>query len=505
MSEPAQQHHNNNEESNNLNSHSQQPHSQHYYQYNNNDRGRNNNRSGNYRRDRDHHRSRNYHNNHRNDHQTPPPLPNNGIPRDKDPTSRFRHFEKTIEDYDKIDKLGEGTYGEVFKARHKHTREVFAVKKVRMDKEMEGFPITAIREISILKSLDHQNIVKLRDVIASKDKNNFFMVFEYVEHDLAGLIDARVPFSEAEVKSIIQQLLEALFHCHAKNILHRDLKASNLLMNKHGCLKLADFGLSRFTQRGRSAYTNCVVTRWYRPPELLMGATDYGPPVDMWSVGCILGELLLNSKAVFPGGDEVDQLDMIFKVCGTPTPENWPDATKLPSYKEPKVACDRVLRKKFFSDNTKWSREAIDLFDNLLQLDPAKRPSAKDCLNHDWFWKNGKPIPPKHLPEKSINELSVKQRKHHPPGQAPAGSSSSQPNVPPPVSHYRAGGNGNYSSHGNSHHNGHRRPHHQAPSVDPNVEPPYKRYKGHRGPPPANGNPSSYGQNDKRGELPPRK
>jgi cyclin-dependent kinase 12/13 len=315
------------------------------------------------------------------------------------------------------------------------------------------------------------------------------MVFEYIEHDLAGLLDAKLPFSESEVKSIIHQLLEALFHCHAQNILHRDLKASNLLITKNGTLKLADFGLSRFTQKGKGVYTNRVITRWYRPPELLLGATEYGPHVDMWSVGCILGELLLNSKAVFPGKSEVEQLDLIYKICGTPTPENWPSVAELPLWNEfkPKEKSPRALREKLFYNNTKWSKEAIDLFDKLLQLDPAKRPSAKECLDHDWFWKNGRPIPPKNLPDKTVNEFSVRQKRGHPPppgaGSAPQGHTAPQPSQGSQRSHNRRGPPPHHSS---SHHQGPPPPQsssHPPPPHDPALEPPYKRYKSHRGPP----------------------
>jgi cyclin-dependent kinase 12/13 len=316
------------------------------------------------------------------------------------------------------------------------------------------------------------------------------MVFEYIEHDLAGLLDARIPFSENEVKSIIHQLLEALFHCHAQNILHRDLKASNLLITKTGTLKLADFGLSRFTLKGKGVYTNRVVTRWYRPPELLLGAVDYGPQVDMWSVGCILGELLLNSKAVFPGKSELEQLDMIFNVCGTPTPENWPNVTELPLWNEckPKEKINRCLREKFFSNNTKWSKEAIDLFDKLLQLDPSKRPSARECLDHDWFWKNGKPIPPKNLPEKTVNEYSVKQKRglHAPPN----GASQTAPHVPGGVHPNKDYRRPHHSNNPQGHQSGAPPVHlplpHPAPAHDPNVEPPQKRHKAghHRSAPP---------------------
>jgi cyclin-dependent kinase 12/13 len=226
------------------------------------------------------------------------------------------------------------------------------------------------------------------------------MVFEYIEHDLAGLLDARVPFTENNVKSLMKQLLEALHQCHSVNILHRDLKASNLLITQQGVLKLADFGLSRFMQQGKNRYTNRVITRWYRPPELLLGATEYSTKIDMWSVGCILGEILLaghkssQQKTVFPGSSDLDQLELIFQICGTPTMESWADVSKLPMWKDfkPQKEYKRVLREKF--RDLPYSEDALDLLDRLLVLDPEKRLSARECLTHDWFWKGGDPERP---------------------------------------------------------------------------------------------------------------
>jgi serine/threonine protein kinase len=246
-----------------------------------------------------------------------------------------------VDVYEKLDQIGEGTYGQVYRARSKETNEIVALKKIRMDNEKEGFPITAIREIKILKQLHHPNIINLREIVASSSskkrpgRGSIYLVFEYMDHDLTGLME--LPeiqskwFTEDQIKCYMQQLLKGLHFCHVNNVLHRDIKGSNLLINNRGQLKLADFGLARpySSEATAGQYTNRVITLWYRPPELLLGATQYGPAVDMWSVGCIFAELLAR-KPVFPGRNEIDQLEQIFKLCGTPNPEVWPGVEKLP-------------------------------------------------------------------------------------------------------------------------------------------------------------------------------
>lgn len=226
--------------------------------------------------------------------------------------------QKYIEDYDfpycdesskyeKVAKIGQGTFGEVFKAREKKSNKKFvAMKKVLMDNEKEGFPITALREIRILQLLKHENVVNLIEICRTKATANnryrstFYLVFDFCEHDLAGLLsNMNVKFSLGEIKKVMQQLLNGLYYIHSNKILHRDMKAANVLITKNGVLKLADFGLARafsITKNGQAnRYTNRVVTLWYRPPELLLGDRNYGPPVDMWGAGCIMAEMWTRS------------------------------------------------------------------------------------------------------------------------------------------------------------------------------------------------------------------
>jgi len=306
----------------------------------------------------------------------------------------------------------------VYKAKEKETGEIVALKKVRMDNEKEGFPITAIREIKILKEMRNDHIIRLKEIVVSratdynKGKGSIYLVMDFMDHDLTGLMNKHLRwFSEAQIKCYMQQLLEGLHYCHRNNILHRDVKASNLLVNNEGILKLADFGLARPWTPEETNYTNRVITLWFRPPELLLGATQYGPAIDMWSAGCILGEMLAK-RPLFPGRKEFEQLEMIWQVCGSPTKENWPDVSnesKYPLFKmfRPDKPHQRVLREKFHS----FPKSALDLLDRLLTLDPTKRATAEEALDSDYFWTEPLPCQPEELPKyPSANEFSTKKR-----------------------------------------------------------------------------------------------
>ena len=227
--------------------------------------------------------------------------------------------------FEKLGQVGEGTYGNVFKARDRVTKEVFAMKKIKMDREKEGFPITALREIKLLKQMAHPNIIQLKEIITSKssdDRNpgNVYLLFEYMEHDLEGLLNMtrpRIEYTIAHLKSYMKQMLQAIEYLHSKKIVHRDIKCANLLVDNQGHVKLGDFGLARnISGNVGDTYTNRVITLWYRPPELLLGANQYAYEVDMWSVGCIIGEILAR-QPMFPEGDEPKMLQKIYSVCGT--------------------------------------------------------------------------------------------------------------------------------------------------------------------------------------------
>ncbi|GER54721.1 cyclin-dependent kinase C_1 [Striga asiatica] len=293
---------------------------------------------------------------------------------------------RSVDCFEKLEQIGEGTYGQVYMAREIKTGEIVALKKIRMDNEREGFPITAIREIKILKKLHHENVIKLKEIVTStgpekdeqgasdgnKYRGGIYMVFEYMDHDLTGLADRPgMRFSVPQIKCYMRQLLTGLHYCHVNQVLHRDIKGSNLLIDNEGNLKLADFGLARsFSSDQNANLTNRVITLWYRPPELLLGTTKYGPAVDMWSVGCIFAELL-NGKPVFPGKDEPEQLNKIFDICGTPNEDIWPGVSKIPWYNNFKPT--RLVKRRLREHFRHFDRHALDLLDRMLTLDPSQQ------------------------------------------------------------------------------------------------------------------------------------
>merc|ERR1712023_512560 len=215
----------------------------------------------------------------------------------------------SMDKYRKIDKLGEGTYGIVYKARNRETDDIVALKRIRLESVDEGIPCTAIREISLLKELNHPNIVRLYDVIHTERK--LTLVFEFLDQDLKKYIDSCNGKMEVmAIKSFLFQLFKGIMYCHQHLILHRDLKPQNLLINEEGELKLADFGLARAFGIPVRSYTHEVVTLWYRAPDVLMGSRKYSTPVDIWSVGCIFAEMV-SGRPLFPGSDDNDQLRRI--------------------------------------------------------------------------------------------------------------------------------------------------------------------------------------------------
>ncbi|NXJ85506.1 CDK3 kinase, partial [Trogon melanurus] len=287
--------------------------------------------------------------------------------------------------FQKVEKIGEGTYGVVYKARNKRTGQLVALKKIRLDSETEGVPSTAIREISLLKELRHPNIVRLLDVIHSQKK--LYLVFEYLNQDLKKYMDSsrtgELPLSL--VKNYLFQLLQGVSFCHSHRVIHRDLKPQNLLINEAGAIKLADFGLARAFGVPLRTYTHEVVTLWYRAPEILLGCKYYSTAVDIWSIGCIFAEMVTR-KALFPGDSEIDQLFRIFRTLGTPTEATWPGVTQLPDYKEDFPQWARKEMKEIVPN---LDRDGRDLLVQLLLYDPSRRISAKAALDHQYFfWRS---------------------------------------------------------------------------------------------------------------------
>ncbi|XP_064419269.1 cyclin-dependent kinase 2-like isoform X1 [Latimeria chalumnae] len=286
-----------------------------------------------------------------------------------------------MEVFRKVEKIGEGTYGVVYKAVNKLTGDMVALKKIRLDAETEGVPSTAIREISLVKELNHPNIVELLDVIHREKK--LYLVFEFLSQDLKKYMDSskstRLPLPL--IKSYLYQLLLGVSYCHSHRVIHRDLKPQNLLINEIGDIKLADFGLARAFGVPLRTYTHEVVTLWYRAPEILLGCKYYSTAVDIWSIGCIFAEMI-TGRPLFPGDSEIDQLFRIFRTLGTPNESVWPGVTHLPDYK---ANFPQWCKQDVNTIVPSLNADGKDLLTQLLQYDPNKRISAKAAISHRYF------------------------------------------------------------------------------------------------------------------------
>lgn len=347
------------------------------------------------------------------------------------------------ETYERLERVSEGTYGVVWKARDLATNEITALKQIKFFAQTdqsylsttasvwkEGFPMTALREISVLMALQHESIVSVKEMVVGDGMDKVFMVMEFFECDLKDALARQAtgnPLAQSELKGILQQILAGTEHMHSKWYLHRDLKPSNILVKlspadgtgSGGRIALADFGLARRYQDPAVCMTLPVVTLWYRAPELLFGEQHYGPGVDMWSIGCIMGELIKSggsmkssehdeesedddSNAIMKGQGEIDQIDQIFSMLGVPTGETWPSFDKLPNAKflrwkpvknarlplEFPVAASTSSRQTFLDAN------GYHLLLSLLCLDPSQRITAEAARNHAYFHQGVAPRTP---------------------------------------------------------------------------------------------------------------
>ncbi|KAL6995149.1 Protein IMPAIRED IN BABA-INDUCED STERILITY 1 [Sarracenia purpurea var. burkii] len=318
----------------------------------------------------------------------------------------------SADSFEKLEKIGQGTYSSVFRARDLGTGRIVALKKVRVDNfEPESVRFMA-REIMILRRLDHPNIIKLEGLIASRLSCSIYLVFEYMEHDISGLLSCPdIKFSEAQVKCYMKQLLSGVEHCHSRGVMHRDIKGANLLVNNEGVLKVADFGLANFCYSGpsgrRQPLTSRVVTLWYRPPELLLGSSDYGASVDIWSVGCVFAELFFG-RPILQGRTEVEQLHKIFKLCGSPPDDYW-KKSKLPHVTlfKPQHPYESSLSETFKD----LPKTAVNLIKTILAVEPYKRGTASSALASEYFTTKPYACDPSSLPKYPPNkEIDAKHR-----------------------------------------------------------------------------------------------
>jgi cell division cycle 2-like protein len=309
---------------------------------------------------------------------------------------------RSVSEYNCLNKIDEGTFGIVYRAQEKRTGDICALKRLKLERERDGFPVTSLREVNLLLMCrDHPNVVNVKEIVVGNSMDKVYLVMEYVEHDLKALIDQLrergKKFTTGQVKTLTLQLLSGLSFMHDNWMIHRDLKTSNLLLSHEGILKIGDFGLARTYGQPLKPYTPIVVTLWYRSPELLLGTKKYSTPVDMWSVGCILAEFI-RLKPLFMGKGEIDQIDKIFHELGTPSDDIWTGYSSLPAVKSLKFKsypCNQ-LRKTFGTDVI--GESGLKLLNNFFIYDPEMRITANEAMKSEWFDENPLPTPPALFP-----------------------------------------------------------------------------------------------------------
>ncbi|KKA28359.1 hypothetical protein TD95_000190 [Thielaviopsis punctulata] len=325
------------------------------------------------------------------------------LPQTLDLSEQMNDIEK--KKYIKGKRLGEGTYAVVFLGhlRSDQSQRV-AIKKIKVQKEYtDGLPPDAVREIKFLQELKHPNIISLLSVFSSKDQN-LNLVLEYLPlGDLEMLIrdTHAVRYGAGDIKAWMGMLTRAVWFCHENAVLHRDIKPNNLLISADGEIKLADFGLARAFADPHQYMTSQVITRWYRPPELLFAVRHYGGSVDVWSVGCVFAELILRAPYL-PGDTDIHQLELICRELGTPTEENWPGVSRQREYRAiPEEVFPLKPREYFQGRFGTVGGAGVDLLMKTLTLDPKKRISAKEMLMHEWWFAEPRPTPIQDLPRKA--------------------------------------------------------------------------------------------------------
>lgn len=330
------------------------------------------------------------------------------------------------EKFEFIKLIGHGAYGVVISANNKKTGEKVAIKKVPNAFEDLIDAKRILREIKLLKFLEHDNIIALVDLPRPEARtgyNDIYIITDLMETDLHRVIYSRQDLTDDHIQYFAYQLLRGMLFIHSANIIHRDLKPSNILLNKNCDLKICDFGLARGMENENEFKTEYVVTRWYRAPEVILNASEYGKPVDVWSVGCIFAELL-GRTALFPGEDYLDQVQRVIAVLGTPSNEDMSYIGNESAIKYIKSLPKRT-KQNFKTLYPKANPVALDLLSKMLVFNPDRRYTIKECLEHpyfeglhnpeeepvvdkafDWAWDNFEPT--KELLQSMVYDESVK-------------------------------------------------------------------------------------------------
>ncbi|KAF7998047.1 hypothetical protein HCN44_009445 [Aphidius gifuensis] len=309
-----------------------------------------------------------------------------------------------MDNYTITGRIGEGAHGLVLKAIHNSTGNNVAIKKVSLKRIDDGIPSSIIREIKTLQELDHPYIIKLLDAFPSSF--DFCMIFNFMPSGLWELLkDNERPLTYSQKKRYMIMLLEGVAYMHKQNIMHRDLKPANLLIDSNGILKIADFGLARlmFEEYNTRPYSHQVATRWYRAPELLYGSRIYTSSIDMWSIGCIIAEIINNSP-LFPGETDIEQLAIVLRHLGTPTVETWPDLISLPDYNKITFPYQKGIEWEDIVPDA--GTDGLEFLKNILLYDSSMRLTANEALKHKFFYTQPYPCLIQNLPKPADDHRS---------------------------------------------------------------------------------------------------
>lgn len=292
--------------------------------------------------------------------------------------------------YDVGGAVGKGQWGVVYRGKRKSDRMEVAVKRVRPADEVEGVNFQVLREIKMLRGVDHEHVVKLLDVVPEVD--GLCMIFELMATDLEKVLyESSRSISSAVAKGYSEMLLGAVSFLASHFVFHRDIKPANLLISHGGVLKLADFGYARYLADENCLMSDQCCTLWYRPPELLFGANEYGLGIDAWSSGCVIAEISLK-KPIFQGESDIDQLAKIFRVAGVPTEDDWNGVTTLRKFLKFSPPATSVTLRTYLQIHNRLESELVDLLVGLLSVDPKHRDDAAAALDRPYFSNPPRPV-----------------------------------------------------------------------------------------------------------------